>query len=328
MTTPPTQLDAGIRLRRLLAMLAHLAQVGEATIADLADRFGIEEHTVVAELELAACCGLPPYTPDALLNLVVDDERVFAFGLDPLRRPPRLTPTEGFALAAAARAIVAVTGDTVDTPLRSAVEKLERALGSDRLAIEIDRPPHLETLRRAAASGTVIEIDYLGAHRGDETTRTVEPYAVVAREGRFYLDAFCRRAEDWRRFQVGRIDAVRTTDEQVPPRTPPPGLLGARAFVGGGTSVLRAEVAVSTGRQVLLERVAAGPGELMPDGRIVVPVDVADATWFGHLMLRLGRDAEVVSPDSLKGARAAVARSILERYGDERGSTSGFDEPA
>ncbi|HWD25029.1 MAG TPA: WYL domain-containing protein [Acidimicrobiales bacterium] len=313
-TVPPPPLDAGVRLRRLLAVLAYLAQVGEASIADLAKRFAMEEKTVISELELAACCGLPPYTPDQLLNLVVDDERVCAYALEPLRRPPRLTPSEGFALAAAARAIVAVTGDEVESPLRSALEKLEAALGSDRIAIEIDRPRNLEVLRRAAASGDVVEIDYLGAHKGDETTRVVEPYAVVAREGRFYLDAFCRSAKDWRRFQVGRVEAVRSTGERVAVRTPPPVLSGSRAFVGGSATIRRASVAVPAGRQVLLERVASGPGVAIDDERVVVPVDVADEAWFGVMMLRLGPDAEVLEPISLVDARAAAARRILDRY--------------
>jgi proteasome accessory factor C len=320
-TVPPPPLDAGVRLRRLLAILAYLAQVGEATIATLAARFGMEEKTVVAELELAACCGLPPYTPDQLLNLVVDEERVFAYGLEPLRRPPRLTPSEGFALAAAARAILAVTGDEIDTPLRSALEKLEAALGSDRIAIEIDRPRHLEALRRAAADGMVVEIDYVGARAGEESTRIVEPYAVVAREGHFYLDAYCRSAGDWRRFQVGRVDAVRPMDEQVTPRTPPPGLAGSRAFVGGGATLKRASVAVRAGRQVLLERVASGPGVLADDGRIVIPVDVASDAWFGLLMLRLGDDAEVLEPESLRSARGVAASRILERYREPDGGT-------
>ena len=51
------------RLRRLLALVGWLAQVGEAPIADAAQRFGMSEKELVAELELAACCGIPPYTP-------------------------------------------------------------------------------------------------------------------------------------------------------------------------------------------------------------------------------------------------------------------------
>src|SRR5579884_3269860 len=106
-------------------MLGWLARRDGASISELADRFAMEEADVVAELELAACCGLPPYTPDQLLELVVDGDTVFAFGLDALRRPPRLTPEEGFALAASARAILAVPGADASGPLASALAKLE-----------------------------------------------------------------------------------------------------------------------------------------------------------------------------------------------------------
>ena len=54
---------ASARLRRLLAVVAWLAQVGEATIDEVSERFSIPPDEVVRELELAACCGVPPYTP-------------------------------------------------------------------------------------------------------------------------------------------------------------------------------------------------------------------------------------------------------------------------
>ena len=314
---PTAQLDAGVRLRRLLAMLAHLAQVRHASIAELAERFEIDERTVVGELELAACCGLPPYTPDQLLELIVDDTEVTAVGLDPFRRPPRLTPSEGFAVAAAARALLAVTPDGDEGPLASALRKLEDALGEDRVDVELERPPLLGELRRAAALGEVIEIEYLGRNRGEATRRVVEPYAVVAREGAFYLDAWCHLAGDWRRFHVGRITEMRITGDHVTARAIPPGYDSGRAFVGDhGTR--RAEVVVASGRQVLLERVAAGPPEPAGDGRVVVPVDVADERWFGLLLLRLGPDAEVRSPAELRSARATAAALVLDRY---RGAT-------
>jgi predicted DNA-binding transcriptional regulator YafY len=96
----------------------------------------------------------------------------------------------------------------------------------------------------------------------------------------------------------------------------PPELSGSRAFVGG-PSLRLARVSVPAGRQVLLERVAAGPPEPDGEGRVIVPVEVADEQWFGVLLLRLGDDARLLGPQSLRDARAAAARRILERY--ERG---------
>ncbi|HUZ20058.1 MAG TPA: WYL domain-containing protein [Acidimicrobiales bacterium] len=320
MTEP---LDAGGRLRRLLAILAYLAGVGEATIAELSERFSMDERALVAELELAACCGLPPYTPDQLLELVLDDERVVAYGLEALRRPARLSPDEGFAVAAAARALMAVPGADPDGPLGSALAKLEAALGEDRLRVELDtaeQTEHLEVLRRAAADHELVEIDYLGGKRGDETTRVVEPHAVAAREGRFYLDAYCHLADGWRRFQVERVRAVRPLGTPFSPRTPPEELGGLRAFAGGpGTRLAR--VALPERLQALVERVAAGPAERLADGRAVVPVEVADEHWFGLLLLRLGPDVEVLSPPGLAKAGESAARRALVRYRTEVGAS-------
>ena len=249
----PEGIDAGTRLRRLFAVLTYLAGVGESSIGDLAARFGFEPESLVGELELAACCGLPPYTPDTLLELIVDDDRVVAYGLEALRRPPRLTPDEGFTLAAAARAMLAIEGVEPTGPLATALDKLGHALGLERVSVELEVPPHLAELREVAAAGEAVEIDYLGAKRGAETTRRVEPYAVVAREGTFYLDAYCALAGDWRRFQVARITRVRRLGEPVTARSLPAALGGARAFVGGAgrappTSLsIRAPTCSSTG---------------------------------------------------------------------------------
>ena len=67
------------RLRRLLAVVGWLAHVGEAPIADVAQRFGMDETELVHELELAACCGVPPYTPDALMEIEVSETRYGPF---------------------------------------------------------------------------------------------------------------------------------------------------------------------------------------------------------------------------------------------------------
>ena len=311
-------LGAGERLRRLLAVLAHLARVGEESIAELAERFAMDERVLVDELELAACCGLPPYTPDQLLELVVDDQRVVAHGLQALRRPPRLTPDEGFAVAAAARALLAVPGSDPSGPLGSALAKLEAALGHDRIDVEIDAPENLEILREAVATSQVVEIDYLGSRPGGESTRTVEPHRVVALEGRFYCDAYCRQADGWRRFQLDRIDAVRPGGATFERRRVPDELDGAHAFAGGGSATL-ALLRMAEGRRALVDRLAAGPIEHVGDGRIVVPVRVGDEHFLGRLLLRLGPDAEVLHPPGLSRARSDVAASALRRYGHSVG---------
>ena len=41
----------------------------------MAARFDLSPEALVSELEMAACCGVPPYTPDQLMEIVVTDTR-------------------------------------------------------------------------------------------------------------------------------------------------------------------------------------------------------------------------------------------------------------
>ncbi|MGH9075479.1 MAG: WYL domain-containing protein, partial [Acidimicrobiales bacterium] len=207
--------EAGARLRRLLALLPWLAEVGTAPIAEVAERCGLGEGEVVELLELAACCGLPPYTPDQLMELIVSDGWVTANLGAHLSRPQRLTAAEGFTLAASARAILAVPGADPDGALARALSKLEAVLGS-RLAVELDEPPLLDVVRRAAVDGERLEMAYYAESRDELTHRMVDPWAVFVRDGHWYLDGWCHLAAGRRLFRVDRVRAARPAGERGP----------------------------------------------------------------------------------------------------------------
>ncbi|MFZ2056011.1 MAG: WYL domain-containing protein [Acidimicrobiales bacterium] len=318
-TLPPPHATAGDRLNRLFAILVYLARVGEARLADLAARFSVSETELLHDLELAACCGVPPYTPDQLIDLLIDEDRVVAEGLRELAHPRRFTPEEGFALAAAARALLAVPGADDHGDLAGALAKLETVLGSSRLAVEVDSPPALGPLRAAAASGEQVEIDYFGASATEPSTRVVDPYQVVVREGKWYLDGWCHRARGLRRFQIARVQAVRPTgrvaeDVTSLSETEREALSRPEAFLGASEAVTATVVLPSEARFAVEGLVTSGLEEL-GDGRLVATIPVSDAEgWFGRLLLLLGPKAEVIDPPALVDAGATAARRALDRY--------------
>ena len=253
----------------------------------------MSEKELVAELELAACCGTPPYTPDTLMEIEVSEHSVRAFLPAEYARPRRLTPAEGFAVAASARLLLAVPGSE-DDALRRALAKLDAALGSrEVVGLDVDAPLHLGAVRAAADDGHAVEIDYVSGSRDEQTTRVVEPVQVVTIDGHWYLDAYCHRAGDVRRFRVDRIGAV-----------------GAASADGDGAAS-GAELAVRS--RPLEEMFVPGPGavevqvQLGPEARWVaesIPVravardadgtvtgmvlDVSGMAWFERLLLQLG----------------------------------------
>ena len=318
-------LDTAARLRRLLAILTWLAQEGEAPIDEVAARFDLTPGALVAELEMAACCGVPPYTPDQLLEIVVTEDTVSTRVGTTLARPRRLSPREGLGLAAAARALLAVPGSDEDGALSRALAKLERALGQSAVDVELDTPDLLDAVRQALGSGQRLAISYYSASTDQTGQRTVTPLRLFASEGHWYVDAWCEVADGVRRFRVDRIGAA------TPVGPAPPGVLAgalpadAVADPPSGTGTLGAFVPGPDSRRV---RIAPDPSvawllETIPSAvaeesgaHPVWDVFVAGDAWLERLLLRLGPDTDVVEPVEDRSLAPEAARRILERYSE------------
>lgn len=306
--------EAGQRLRRLLAVLTWLARVERAPVAELAERFAMTAEELVADLELAACCGLPPYTPDQLMEIVVDDQEVVAHLGPELARPRRLTAAEGFALAASARAIVGTPGADPDDALARALAKLEAALGADgQLRVDLGEAQHLAAVRDAVEHGRQLAVRYYSVSSDEESERVVDPVDVVAIDGRWYLDAWCHRAGDMRRFRVDRLVSVAPTGRPAEHGEPGEPADTSAAFVPGADATV-ARVAVDPEAMWVVEAVPNLGTEPLPDGRTEVRLAVASTVWFERLLLRLGPHAEVLGPPELAHAGRAAAGRLLERY--------------
>lgn len=308
------------RLRRLLAVIGWLAQVGEAPIAEVSQKFGMSEQELVAELELAACCGTPPYTPDTLMEIEVSDSSVRAFLPEEFGRPRPLTPAEGFAVAASARLLLAVPGSDNDA-LARALAKLDAALGTrETVGLDVDAPAFLGAVQEATEAGRSVEIEYLSGSRDELTTRVVDPVQVATIDGHWYLDGWCHRAGDMRRFRVDRISSVKDADGT-----------GSGAGADGADEARRSrplEEMFVPGPGAVEVHVRLGPTaqwvpESVPvrsvvrdgDGRVTdVVLDVTGMAWFERLLLQLGPAAAVVRPPELTGLAADAARRVLARY--------------
>lgn len=312
--------EPGDRLRQLLAMLPWLAGRGQVATAEVAERFGLPEAEVVRLLELAACCGLPPYTPDQLLELIVADGWVTTRLGRHLSRPQRLTAAEGFTVAASARAILAVPGADPDHALARALAKLEAVLGT-RLAVDLDEPALLEPVRRAAAGGLSLDLSYYSESKDELTRRKVDPRAVFARQGHWYLDGWCHLAGGRRLFRVDRIRSAEPTGEPAeggsgPVGTPaagPPGAAPPDAFVPG-PETRTVTLAVPARARWVCESYPTQEVEELEDGRLRVVLAVGGRAWLERLLLRLGPDAEVLDPQDLVDLGRRAARRLLANY--------------
>jgi proteasome accessory factor C len=314
-----TRPDAAVRLRRLLTIIPWIVDHQGSSLDELAARFGIKVAELERDLELVPFCGLPPYTPDRLIDCEIVDGRVFLRFAEYFARPLSLTPGEGFALLAAGQGLLAVPGADPSGSLAAALGKLAGLLGAgDGVAVELGPARYLEPLRAAAGAGERVEIDYYTFGRDELTTRRIDPRAVFAAAGQWYVDAYCHRAGDDRLFRVDRVRGVRPTGERFDAATGGSGPGGSGVSPGmfhPRPSDRRVTLLLNTSAAWVPESYPVESVEEMADGRLRVVLVASERAWLERLLLRLGPAAEVLDPAEVRAEAAQAARRLLARYG-------------
>lgn len=304
----------GRRLRRVLALVPWIADHPGVALDEVAARFGVSERELEHDLELLPLCGLPPYTPDRMIEVELVDGHVWIRFAEYFDRPLRLTAEEGLALLAGGRALLAVPGSDAEGTLAAALEKLAGALGTgDGLAVEVGDPPHLDALRRATEAGERVEIDYYSFGRDALTTRRIDPYAVFHAYGQWYADAWCHSVDADRLFRIDRIRALRPTGEAFEARRDDDG--GAsRSVYHPSPDDPRVTLELAPAGGWVAESYPCEEVEELPDGSWRVVLAVSERAWLERLLLRLGPDARVVAPPDQRAVGAAAAGRLLGRY--------------
>ncbi|MFJ3379184.1 helix-turn-helix transcriptional regulator [Curtobacterium sp. NPDC090217] len=215
---------------RMLALLS-LLQVHRDWPGDvLAERLEVSPRTVRRDVDrlrelgyrvealrgptggyrLSAGSELPP--------LLFDDEQAVAIAL-----ALAVAPASGADIAeAAARALGAVR-QVMPSRLRHRIDSVDVVTTPGTTTVD---PGVLVAVSDAVRTRQVLRFDYDSAWGGDQhgrPSRRVEPHAVVARNGRWYLLAWEPEHDDWRTYRIDRMHPRTPTGLRFVPRAIPGG---------------------------------------------------------------------------------------------------------
>lgn len=330
----PNATGAKGQVGRLLTLVPYLySQIEDVRLDKAAADLGVEEKQLVKDLQVLFMCGLPGGYPDDLIDVDIDaltepdgDRVIRISNADYLDRQLRLTPIEATAVIVALRAlrggaVAAETKEVVDRTLA----KLEQA-AAEGAAAQVDpgeEPVDTSLVQIHAAIATAIDqgrqvrIDYWVPARDEESSRVVDPRALVSIRDIEYLDAWCHTAEAPRSFRLDRIRGAEVLDTPIvaAPETGD----GAGLDEESG-SVLRTDS--GTVVRVRLSPEARWVGEYyavldpveVPGGGLEVGLRVYDQRWLTRLLLRLAPYAEVLDEQTFTESFAASARQALGLY--------------
>ena len=304
------------RLQRLLAMVPWIAGHDGPTVDEVCSRFGITPAQLASDLEVIWLVGLPPYTPDALVDVVQEGDRVWIHYAEVFASAHRLTPDQAVALLTAGATVLALPGAATDGALATGVAKLAALLGVDAdQVLDIDlgaaAPEVVAILQQALQENRRVRLDYYSYGRDTRRVRDVDPYLLQAQDGSLYLLGHCHLAGGQRRFRVDRVASAELLDDPAAPPEGPVHTEVFRADDGDPRVVLELEPTAAWVR----ESYPVEAVEERPDGGLRVTLAVAAAPWLERLLIALGPAARFVDgPSELAdGARRAAAR-ILDRY--------------
>jgi len=300
----------------VLALVPWIAEHPGAALEEIAARFGVSEAELEHDLELLPLCGLPPYTPDRLIEVEIVDGHVWIRFAEYFDRPLRFSAEEGLALLTAGRALLAVPGSDERGALATALDKLAGALGAtEGLSVEVGEPPHLDALRRAADTHERVEIDYYSFGRNATTSRKIDPRSVFHAFGHWYAAAYCHQAQDERLFRLDRIRAVRPTGEHFDQAADGEPDFGESVYHPRSDDP-RVTLELDAAASWVVESYPSEEVEDRPDGSSRVVLAVSERAWLERLLLELGPAARVVAPAGLQTVGAEAADRLLTRYRD------------
>jgi proteasome accessory factor C len=300
-------------------MLPWLAERQDVPVAEVAARFKLTEAEVISDLERAAMCGVPPFGPDDLVDLFVEDGIVHCGPPRFFTRPLRLTAPEGFALLTAARAAQQLPGGDPTGALARALDKLASAIGGDAVAVELSRPQHTDEIARAVDERAQLTITYWSAASDEVTERVVDPSAVFTDRGNWYLAADDHRSGERRTFRVDRIESVTRTGtllgvDEAPGRSLHVDLAGNPAWFAGADDLPSATLRLAPHAMWVAERHPVRSVVERDDGHVDVVVPVTSERWLARVLLAAGTGASVLEPEEWRDLAATTAARLLVRY--------------
>lgn len=314
-------MKASERLRRLLVMVPYLVRHPGTELSEAARLFDATEDELLDDLRLLFMSGLPPYGPGDLIDVEIQDGRVWIEMADYFARPLRLTRNEAVSLYLRGTALTGAPGLQEATALTSALAKLEEGLGRETLGElaghvaaagrPTEAPEMLEPVRAAVEGWERLEIQYYAASTAETTVRRIDPEEVFFAMGNWYVVAWDHLSGEERLLRVDRIRRAEVTGERFEPR----GLAGAgRPLYSPGERDVPIRLLLYPKARWVAEYYRTESETEREDGSLEVVLPARRMEWVARLLVRLGGGAEILDPPGLKDLVRDIARRTLEQY--------------
>ncbi len=317
--------EASRRIKRLLSLIPYVIKHQGCTVQELCEVFHVSRKQLLGDLDTIFCCGQPEYTPADLIDVELDGDKVYIRMADYFSRPLMFTSSELAGMYLACKAAEKMVGISTSLPLKSALTKMEKALGFSVPVVGSDAEDSVEVpdlnrergavddLSAAAKERRVVEMEYYVHGRNEMTKRRVYPLSLVFGMGHWYMRAWDEGKGEARTFRLDRIRTYRVTDDtfQLPRANRSEEILPFPTFGEEATRVIlrfSPRLAKWAREQpIFQDRREEG-------GALVCTLRSESLSWLEREILKYGLEVEVLGPEEVRRSLASRIQRMLRLY--------------
>lgn len=318
-----------MRADRLLNLLLLLQNRGKMSSRQLAELLEVSERTIVRDIEALSAAGIPVYAERGSRGgwVLADSYRTNLTGMRPEEIVSLLLANHNELLKD-----LGIQGDfqaayqkllaAAPAPIRQDAELIRERLHIDGAGWHASEEafPWLSAVQEAVWAQRKLRIRY----RKEEgiTERIIHPLGLVAKRNVWYVAAEQEPDGELRTFRISRLEEASLLDETF---MRPEGF-DLAAYWEQSTARFKSELPRYVARVRTTE---AGLDRLRKErfikvlqvensdnqGQILAEVDLQTLDWACGVILRIGRDVEVLEPQELRERVISEAQAILALYG-------------
>ncbi|MBI2377850.1 MAG: WYL domain-containing protein [Deltaproteobacteria bacterium] len=260
---------------------------------------------------------------------LTEEDLMALYVATPILAQYRGTPLEAEFERAFARLVKGLPRDLVQR-----LEPLDERVSVRATVPTTEDAERFRQVLKAVLGERQLELSYFSAHRGADTRRVVDPYALHAHKGRWYLVAYCHERRSVIPFHVSRISEVTETGT----RFVRPATIDVDGMFSGSLGVFVDEPDAEPVEVVLrfdsfaaryVRETELHPSQELepgPDGSLLMRLKLASFVELEKLVLGHGERVEVLAPEALRERIAGRLESALARYRTSQGVVAPSNE--
>jgi len=307
-----------MRAERFLSIIIIISQKGLVTAKELAEHFEVSIRTIYRDIEKIGEAGVPIAATGGKGGgyFIMENYNLNSLFFNKKEIEPLIAVMENLNFLFGNNQQFNDIVLKFETLRNSDKEKSEKLnIDMSHFSMEQELREYLFLINKAIEDNRVLEFEYIN-RKMEYLNRVVEPIYIEFTGGQWYIIAFCRIKNDYRKFKLVRVRNLKLSNSFVKRQVSREEILKVFYESYEKNSILvKFKFSSKIGEQ-LSEYFVKDKIKLLENGTYIVEDFFPDDEGLKKFILGFGKDCEVMAPAKLRNEMTKYIKKIYSKYND------------